>query len=181
MLGGKIVDGQQGLTIFDQAFDRLVILNTIGFDESVERFEGIPFWCRPSRSPAAHFWLLVVGSSAIYSGCWPSYAPSSAGHSCWAILPQAPAKIPMRRRQPHAWARWVWPGGADRAASRARTASSRAPIGQANKLLFAFRCGANNDKEALRVALETGTVGKLLWSSNVCLPIWTTVAFNYIG
>jgi hypothetical protein len=34
MLGGKIVESQQSLPILGQAFDRLLVFDTIGFDES---------------------------------------------------------------------------------------------------------------------------------------------------
>jgi hypothetical protein len=53
MLGGKIVEGQQSLTIFGRAFDRLVIFNTIGFDEGLRINQMVlaNHICSPVGSP----------------------------------------------------------------------------------------------------------------------------------
>ena len=41
VLGGEVVEGEQRLTILDQAFDGLVVFDAPGFDEGVERSERI--------------------------------------------------------------------------------------------------------------------------------------------
>src|SRR5215468_2673801 len=41
MLGREVVEGQQLIAIFDQAFDRLVVFDAPGLDEDIERLERI--------------------------------------------------------------------------------------------------------------------------------------------
>jgi hypothetical protein len=43
VLGGGVVESQQGVAILDQAFDRLVVFDRPGFDEGVERRKRILF------------------------------------------------------------------------------------------------------------------------------------------
>jgi len=48
MLGGKVVEGEQRVTIFGKAFGRLLVLETVGLDEDVESgFGGAPGLCHP--------------------------------------------------------------------------------------------------------------------------------------
>src|SRR6202035_375554 len=41
VLGGEVVEGEQRVTIFDQALDRLVVFDAPGFDEGIERRKRI--------------------------------------------------------------------------------------------------------------------------------------------
>ena len=40
MLGGEVVEGEQCLAIFRQAFDGLLVLDAVSFDERIERSLG---------------------------------------------------------------------------------------------------------------------------------------------
>ncbi len=98
MLGRKVVEGQQGVAILDQTFDRPTVFGAVFLDEDVDR----RFGGRPVRRP---------GPRADPSSWWPapragpcpgrsrSCAPSIAGAVCRERPRPAPSRSRARRRR----------------------------------------------------------------------------------
>src|SRR5437762_3348231 len=100
-------------------------------------------------------WPSAAGSSAVCSGHWRSCAPSSVAHVWSATARRAPSKSQARHRRRRVRARPPDLGSANRAAVHANPARFRA-VGEAEQLLFALRCRADDHQDALFGVFKTG-------------------------
>src|ERR1700738_111397 len=115
-----------------------------------------PSWFRPSRSLAAPASPLIVCSSGACGARWRSCAPSSAGRACVAIPLRGLARSRARHRQPRARGPSIATALEIEEQLVPRSCPLAHAVGEADQLLLALRCGADNDQQALRIVFQPG-------------------------
>ena len=142
----EVVEGEQSIAIFDQAFDRLLVFDGVDFDECVECDESILLGLgHPDLLQCALGLCLLalrqlvqnigglVHPTALAAGLWPNFLER---------LPEPECTIGNREL------------GTDRKSSSSQIEEHLLPglraladaVGQTDELLLAFRCRADNDQ-----------------------------------
>src|SRR3954470_8315537 len=156
VLGGKIVEGEQGVAVLHEARDRLVVLDPVGLDKGLEGDQRLLFGLghpdllqRALGLPLQALGQLVQDVDGLVH---PTALAARLGPDLLNGLPEAECAVGDRKlraegQPPPPEVEQQLPPGLHALAHA---------IGQANKLLLALRGGADDHEKALGVRLKAG-------------------------